>query len=172
MVGKTCPYLPGSWVNCGPYWPGSQVNSGLIGPAAGWVAFAVILHEKIASREVDIFLGKKKSKPFIRKTWYQYQIYATTWQNQQCRLCYQRRLKSAWASAQSDQSICCPHEEALGPCQSLKHTAKTDQTGQNPRLIFRWAHMPFCWFCHAAAQILRMANLNLVSRKSVFNVSE
>ena len=35
----TC--LPGSQVNCGPYWPGSRVNSGLIGPAAGWIAFAL-----------------------------------------------------------------------------------------------------------------------------------
>ena len=30
-------------------------------------------------------------------------------------LCAQRRLRSAWASAQSDQSLQCPHEEALGP---------------------------------------------------------
>ena len=27
----------------------------------------------------------------------------------------QRRLRSAWASAQSDQSLLCPHEETLGP---------------------------------------------------------
>ena len=27
----------------------------------------------------------------------------------------QRRLRSAWASAQSDQSLRCPHEESLGP---------------------------------------------------------
>ena len=40
VVGQTCLYLPGSRVNCGPYWPGSRVNSGLIGPAAGWIAFA------------------------------------------------------------------------------------------------------------------------------------
>ena len=30
-------------------------------------------------------------------------------------LCAQQRLRSAWASAQSDQSLHCPHEEALGP---------------------------------------------------------
>ena len=30
-------------------------------------------------------------------------------------LCVQRRLGSAWASAQSDQSFCCPHGEALSP---------------------------------------------------------
>ena len=30
-------------------------------------------------------------------------------------LCAQRRLRSAWASAQSDQSLRCPHEESFGP---------------------------------------------------------
>ena len=30
-------------------------------------------------------------------------------------LCAQRRLRSAWASAQSDQSLRCPHIESLGP---------------------------------------------------------
>ena len=30
-------------------------------------------------------------------------------------VCAQRRLRSAWASAQSDQSLCCPHEERLDP---------------------------------------------------------
>ena len=30
-------------------------------------------------------------------------------------LCAQRRLRSAWASAQSDQSLRCTHEESLGP---------------------------------------------------------
>ena len=29
-------------------------------------------------------------------------------------LCAQRRLRSAWVSAQSDQSLRCPHEESLG----------------------------------------------------------
>ena len=43
---------------------------------------------------------------------------------QQNDLCAQWRLRSAWASAQSDQNICCPHEETLGPCLSLERTAK------------------------------------------------
>ena len=30
-------------------------------------------------------------------------------------MCIQRRLRSAWASAQSDQSLRCSHEESLGP---------------------------------------------------------
>ena len=38
-------------------------------------------------------------------------------------LCAQRRLRSAWASAQSDQSLRCPHEESLGPQLPIKRTA-------------------------------------------------
>ena len=30
-------------------------------------------------------------------------------------LCAQQRLRSAWASTQSDQSLGCLHEERLGP---------------------------------------------------------
>ena len=41
--------------------------------------------------------------------------WARTWQNQQNGLWTQLRLRSAWASAQSDQSFRCPHEETLGP---------------------------------------------------------
>ena len=42
-------------------------------------------------------------------------------------MCAQRRLGSAWASAQSDQSLRCLHEESLGPWQAFEGTAKTDQ---------------------------------------------
>ena len=42
-------------------------------------------------------------------------IWATAWQHQQNDLCAQRRLRSALASAQSDQSLRCPHEKTLGP---------------------------------------------------------
>ena len=40
--------------------------------------------------------------------------WARAWQNQQNDLCAQWRLRSAWASAQSDQSLRCLHEECLG----------------------------------------------------------
>ena len=33
--------------------------------------------------------------------------------------------RSAWASAQSDQSLHCPHEETLGPQLPIEHTTKT-----------------------------------------------
>ena len=42
-------------------------------------------------------------------------IWATAWQHQQNDLCAQRRLRSALASALSDQSLRCPHEKTLGP---------------------------------------------------------
>ena len=74
--------------------------------------------------------------------------------NQQNDLCAQRRLRSAWASAQSDQCLHWPHEETLGPQLPIERTAKTDQTWRMPRLIrVGWAHRSFCWFCHEAAQM-------------------
>ena len=33
------------------------------------------------------------------------------------------------------QSFRCPHEKSLGPQLPIERTAKTDQTGQMPRLI-------------------------------------
>ena len=52
-------------------------------------------------------------------------IWASSWQNQQNGMCTQWRLRSAWASAQSDQSLRCPHEESFGPYQPIERTAKT-----------------------------------------------
>ena len=72
-------------------------------------------------------------------------------------MCAQRRLRSAWASAQSDQSLC-PHEESLGPELHIQHTAKTDQTG----------HMPFCRFCRALAQLFSLMD-SVVQVTSEFN---
>ena len=37
----------------------------------------------------------------------------------------QWRLRSAWASIQSDLSLHCPHEESLGPYLPIERTAKT-----------------------------------------------
>ena len=45
--------------------------------------------------------------------------------NQQNDFCAQRRLKSAWAPAQSDQSLRCPHEEILCHQLPIERTAKT-----------------------------------------------
>ena len=42
-------------------------------------------------------------------------IWASARQNQQNGVCAQWRLRSALASAQSDKSLRCTHEETLGP---------------------------------------------------------
>ena len=52
--------------------------------------------------------------------------------------CAQQRLSSAWASAQSDQSLCCPPEEDSSFLH-MKCTAQTDQTGRMCRLIWVFA---------------------------------
>ena len=39
-------------------------------------------------------------------------LWAAAWPNQQNDLCAQWRLRSAWTSTQSDQSLHCPHEKA------------------------------------------------------------
>ena len=71
-------------------------------------------------------------------------------------VCAQRRLRSACASAQSDQSLCCPHEESLGPWLSIERTAKTlirlgGCPGWSESLL--GAHS-FCWIYHVAARLM------------------
>ena len=56
----------------------------------------------------------------------------------------QQRLRSAWASSQSDQSF---RLASMG-----SQVPKASSCGQ-PRL--RWAHWSFCWFCHAAAHLIK-----------------
>ena len=50
---------------------------------------------------------------------------STRQQHQQNDMCVQRRLRSAWASAHSNQSLLCPHEESMGPWLPFVRTAKT-----------------------------------------------
>ena len=81
--------------------------------------------------------------------------WAATWQYQQSGVCAQRSLRSAWASAQSDQSLRCPHEESLSHKLPIEQTAKTlIRLGGCPG----WSESPlgahsFCWFCHVVAQM-------------------
>ena len=87
---------------------------------------------------------------------YGYQLYYKTFEQLHDKINKMTFVPSerlAWASAQFDQSLPSMHEEALGPRLPINFTAKTDQTGQMPRLILSlpWAHSSFCWFCHAAA---------------------
>ena len=54
-------------------------------------------------------------------------------------LCAQRRLRSAWTSAQSDQSLRCALNVQLRTRAFLMWTGKTGQTGRMPRLIWVFA---------------------------------
>ena len=51
-------------------------------------------------------------------------------------LCAQRRLRSAWASAQSDQSSLCAQWVAKDPSFLHADNKDFDQTGRMPRLIW------------------------------------
>ena len=71
-------------------------------------------------------------------------------------VCAQRRLRSAWASAQSDPSLRCPHEEKLGSLAT--HWARTAKTRVSLGGCPGWSESSLvahslCWFCHVAAQI-------------------
>ena len=63
-------------------------------------------------------------------------------------VCAQRRLRSAWASAQSDQSLRCPHEEYLVlsyPLSALRRLW-SDWVDAQADLSLRWAHTHFVGF--------------------------
>ena len=70
-------------------------------------------------------------------------------------VCALPRLTAVWASVQSDQSLCCPHEESLDPYLPIKCAAKTlIRLGGCPG----WSEsslgaQSLCWFCHVAAHI-------------------
>ena len=85
-------------------------------------------------------------------------------------VCAQRRHRPAWASAQSDQDLCCPHEETLGPELPTECTAKTlIRLGGCPG----WSESSlgahsFCWFCHVVAHLklekIRFLNSQVLSK--------
>ena len=67
------------------------------------------------------------------------EIWASAWQNQQNDICAQRRLRSAWASAESDQSSLCAPWLAKDPMFLHVDSENYEQTGRMPRLIWVFA---------------------------------
>ena len=66
----------------------------------------------------------------------------------------QIRLRSAWVSTQSDQSLLCAFWIAKD--QNLVHADSkdwSDWANAQADLSLRWGRMSCCWFCRAAAQI-------------------
>ena len=66
-------------------------------------------------------------------------IWAAVWKKQLNVMCAQRRLRSAWASAQSGQSLLCAQWVARDPSFIHADSEDSDQTGQMPRLIWVFA---------------------------------
>ena len=141
VVTYLYPYYHEVWwslpVPCCPRWWPPVAQSGYY--SSGWSCWH---HETITlSHTVPVVKTNKWAAP---------------WQNQQNDLCTQRRLRSAWASAQSDQSLRCPHEETLSYPLSALQRLWSAWVDAQADLSLRWAHRSFCWFCHEAAQIVNL----------------
>ena len=80
---------------------------------------------------------------------YQFHIWAASWQNQQSGMYAHQRLRSAWASAKSDQSL---RWRNLGSLAThWAHSEDSDQTGRMPRLIWVFAGR----ICHFVCFVVR-----------------
>ena len=68
--------------------------------------------------------------------------------------CAQQRLRSAWASAQADQSLVVRMKKhwTLNYLLSAQWRLWSDWVDDQADLSLRWTHMSFCWFCCVAAQ--------------------
>ena len=66
--------------------------------------------------------------------WSDVSKWAISWQNQQNGMHTQQRLRSAWASTQSDQSSLCAQWIAKDPSFLHVDSEESDQTGRTPRL--------------------------------------
>ena len=69
-------------------------------------------------------------------------------------VCAQRRFRSAWASAQSDESLRCPHEKPWVLSYPLSAQRRLIRLGGCPG----WSEsllgaQSFCCFCHVVAQL-------------------
>ena len=80
-------------------------------------------------------------------------MWTEVWQNYKNDICAQRRLRSTWESAQSDQSLRLARSmgsQGPNPSSSAQRRLWSDWVDAQADLSLRWAHMSFCWFCHAA----------------------
>ena len=78
-------------------------------------------------------------------------IWAASWQNKRNVMCTQRRLRSAWASAQSDQSSLSTWRNLGSLATHWAHSEDSDQTGWMPMLIWVFAGRT----CHFVGFVMR-----------------
>ena len=96
--------------------------------------------------------------------------WAASWQNQQNGMCAQRRLTSAWASAQSDQSSLSAWRKLGSLATHWAHSEDSDKTGRMPRLIWVFAGRT-CHFVGFVMRWLRMNCLRIKSELPIFSFS-
>ena len=81
--------------------------------------------------------GKQVNFHLVTHDLQQNKICAATWENVTSDMCAQRRLRSACAAAQSDQSLRCPLKETLHP-GTIQNAPREDS--DQIALNLRWAH--------------------------------
>ena len=114
--------------------------------------FSVLRLQPVANREYRFsrdaaHFSHNAQEPLKAKT---KNIWATTWQNQQNK-CVPSEDRSAWASAQSDQSLLCAQWVAKDPSFLHADSEDSDQTGRMPRLIWVFAGRT----CHFVGFVMR-----------------
>ena len=92
--------------------------------------------------------------------------WASAWDFQQCGMCDQQRLRSAWAYAQSNQSLCWSLEYLLNVKLLIEHhleciSLKGGCTGSYESTLVK---MPHCWKSHATAQIFSFVGADRFSK--------
>ena len=71
-------------------------------------------------------------------------------------LCAQRTLRSAWASARSDQSSLSAWRKLGSLATQWSHSEDSDQTGLGAHSL--------CWFCHVAAHFYCRTHGSIISQ--------
>ena len=89
--------------------------------------------------------NRKTNSPSIITNW------AASWQNQKNGMCAQQRLRSAWASAQSDQSLLSVWRKLRSLATHWAHSENSDQTEWMPRLICVFARRT----CHFVGFVVK-----------------
>ena len=88
-------------------------------------------------------------------------IWAASWQNQQIGMCAQQRLRSAWASAQSEQSSLSALRKIGFSGTHWAHSEDSDQTGRMPRLTWVFAGRTCHFVGFAKRRLILPCEINL-----------
>ena len=100
----------------------------------------------------------------------QKQKWAASWQNHG--MWAHRRLRSAWASGQSDQSLRCPHEESLGPYLPTERSAKTDQIRPGWSESSLGVHVSLLVLSRGGSNMCALKRIGMVGRHYHFILSK